>query len=101
MAKVYIIKELYDVDGGFGDAVVQENVMFVTMNGELAKAYVEKYSKPVVYDKPYAYLTEHELICEEMDIVDPDLDVDPWKDKTRAWHEDFPIGLDEEYEWKI
>jgi len=88
MEKVYIIKELYDVDGGFGDAIPQERIMAITRDEGLAKAYVEKYNKPRVYDIPYAALTEHGLAYEAVELIDPDLDVDPWANTTRTFDYD-------------
>lgn len=79
--KIYIISELYDVDGGFGDAITQTYPMFATKNKELAEAYVEKYNNPVVYEKPYDELYHHGLEITEMELEEPDLNVDPWKDE--------------------
>ena len=78
--KIYLIKHVYDTDGGFGDAVSQEEVLFATDNKKLAKAYVKKYSKPVVYASPYADLYHHELVIEKLKLEEPDLDVPPWSE---------------------
>ena len=95
--KVYLIKHCYDTDGGFGDAVYQEDVMFATTNKELAEAYVEKYDNPVVYDKPYAELYHHGLCIEEMELNDPDLSVDPWAKEPKE--PDFGDDWDDDDDW--
>lgn len=58
---IYGIFHCYEVDGGFGDAVLMEDLLFVTDSEEIAKAYVEKWSHPYIYDRPYSYLTCGEL----------------------------------------
>lgn len=77
--KIYIIMHCYDVDGGFGDAVYQEDPMFATTEGEKARQYVEKYDKPVIYSRPYDPLYHHGLCIREMDLQEPNLDKNPWE----------------------
>lgn len=68
MSKIYIIKHCFYVDGGFGDAVYEEEVVKVTTSEELAKAYVKKWDDPFVYDHPYDDVTMHGLSYEEYEI---------------------------------
>lgn len=44
------------MDGGFGDAILQEEVICGFDNREDADEFVEKYSNPHIYDSPYASL---------------------------------------------
>ena len=80
MDKIFLIIHEYDVDGGFGDAISQEDVLGFFRTKEEADKYVEKYSKPQIYDKPYAPLYEHTLYVREMEPLD--INEDPWKEET-------------------
>lgn len=46
----------YDVDGGFGDAISERDLICVFKTAEEANDFVEKYEKPHVYDVPYCEL---------------------------------------------
>lgn len=59
--RLYVIKHIYDVDGGFGDAIHSEDILFTTLDKNLAEAYISKYSHPVVYDRPYNDLYHGQL----------------------------------------
>lgn len=78
--RIYLINHVYDVDGGFGDAVSCEDTMFATENKDLAEQYVKKYSNPEIYDSPYSDLYRHELIIKEYDLEEPDLERNPWEE---------------------
>ena len=70
---LYIIKHCYDVDGGFGDAVAQETVVGTAMaTEEQIKAYIEKWNKPRIYDKPYCALYDHSVRAEKIEVSDLD-----------------------------
>ena len=56
MNKIYLVNHCFDVDGGFGDAIPQEEVICGFDNREDANEFVEKYSNPHIYDSPYASL---------------------------------------------
>lgn len=58
MKKLFGVYHEYEVDGGFGDAVGQRDLIGVTDDEDEAKAYVNKWSNDHVYDKPY-----DELYC--------------------------------------
>ena len=61
MEDLYAVYHVYDVDGGFGDAVPTETCLGIIEGEEEAKAYVAKYSKPKVYAVPYGKLYHHGL----------------------------------------
>ena len=74
--KIYIIYHDYDVDGGYGDAVDQHEILWICKDEEEAKAYVERWDNPKVYDKPYASLYTNALHYEEHDLyehITPDM----------------------------
>ena len=50
MNKIYLVNHCFDVDGGFGDAIPQEEVICGFDNREDANGFVEKYSNPHIYD---------------------------------------------------
>lgn len=53
----------YDVDGGFGDAIAESDLICVFKTVEEANDFVEKYEKPHVYDVPYC-----ELYCGVLEV---------------------------------
>lgn len=59
--RLYVVSHIYDTDGGFGDAISQKDILFTTLDKDMAEAYVNKYSKPVIYDRPYNDLYHGEL----------------------------------------
>lgn len=46
MNKIYLVNHCFDEDGGFGDAIPQEEVICGFDNREDANRFVEKYSNP-------------------------------------------------------
>lgn len=64
---LYGIFHLYSVDGGFGDAVPKEDLLFVTDSEETAREYIKKWSHPYIYDTPYAELSCGELEYREIE----------------------------------
>ena len=69
MDKIYQVVHEYDADGGFGDAIWQRDVVAVFENEDDAKAFVERFAKPHVYDKPYDYLCCGSLTINEVEIL--------------------------------
>ena len=67
--KIYCVYHNFDVDGGFGDAIDQSEVVAVFEKEEDAKAFVDKYHDPCVYDRPYHELWHHCLSITEIDII--------------------------------
>lgn len=76
--KVYIVKHVYDVDGGFGDAIGEEDVLCGFTSKSEAEAFVKAYEKPHVYDRPYAELHCGELVIEELTMTPPSVDKMWW-----------------------
>ena len=68
--KVYIIYHDYDVDGGYGDATDQHEILWICKDEEEAKAYIERWNKPEVYDNPYDSLYKNALHYEEHDLYE-------------------------------
>ena len=54
--KVYVIKHIYDEDGGFRDPVCVSDVLGFCTSEDKAKEICEKYSNEHVYDVPYQEL---------------------------------------------
>ena len=68
---IYVIKELYDVDGGFGDAIPKERVVgYVEATKEQIDEFVAKWHHPRCYDVPYSALWEHAIKVEEFRLSD-------------------------------
>ena len=81
-SRLFGIYHGYDVDGGFGDAVCQEDLLFVSNSKETAEAYAKKWDNSHVYDKPYANLYCGELFVKELPplcVTAETLDVPPWE----------------------
>ena len=76
--KVYIVKHEYDEDGGFGDAIAVSDVLCGFTNKAEAEAFVSAYSKPRVYDRPYADLWCGELVIDELNMTPPSVDEMWW-----------------------
>lgn len=80
---VYIVEHWYDTDGGFGDAIAQEDVIAVFAHEEDAQRFIERYANPHVYDRPYAALECGRLVIRELEVLD---EFDPDKvDTTKFW----------------
>lgn len=67
--KIYNVYHEYDTDGGFGDAISQSDLVASFANEDDAKAFVEKYSNPIIYDRPYAELWCNKLVISETEII--------------------------------
>ena len=46
----FAVFHIFDVDGGFGDAIAQKEIICVFDTEEQANAFKAKYEKPHVYD---------------------------------------------------
>ena len=98
MEKIYEVVHLYDVDGGFGDAIGREDVIARFAEESKAKEIVEKYAKPHIYEKPYA-----SLYCGELVVHEVELDVYPeeksmWWLRTKSLEDDWDED-DEDDDW--
>lgn len=70
---VYIVKHLYDDDGGFGDAIWNEETVAVFSSEELAKRFVEErfeIHETTIYDHPYADLTFGTFSIKPMEVFE-------------------------------
>lgn len=72
MSKIFAVYHVYDVDGGFGDAIGQKKLLFTTPDENVAKKYVKDNSNDHIYDIPYSELHCGELIYEELPTTIPD-----------------------------
>ena len=86
MMTLYGIYHCWDTDGGYGDAIGQEQLIAITDSEDVASEYVKKWSKEHLYDTPYAELSCGILRYEEL----PELITDT----SRAPHE-----IDEHLGW--
>ena len=68
--KIYLIIHSYDVDGGFGDAVSKEEILFATSNKEDAEEYCRKYNDPCIYESSYEDLYSNEISVREMELYE-------------------------------
>ena len=57
---------IFDVDGGFGDAIGQKELICVFDTVEEAWDFIKKYEKPHVYDCPYQCLECGQLELREL-----------------------------------
>ncbi len=67
--KIYQVMHEYTVDGGFGDAVLNQEVVAMFDNKQDAETFVERFSESRVYEKPYDELIYGELYMEEMTLI--------------------------------
>ncbi len=69
--ELWAIYHGYTVDGGYGDAVWEEEMVGVVWatKSEIQE-FVKKYNNPIVYDHPYDELTAHHIRAEKIKITD-------------------------------
>ena len=97
MRKIYQVIHQYDVDGGFGDAIPEEEVVAIFSAKAKAEDFVAKYMKPHVYDVPYSALYCGNLVIKEMRVnVEIDRSEMWWLDNAEIEYED-----DEEDEYEF
>lgn len=76
--KVFEVFHNYGTDGGFGDYVAVSDKIATFSSRERAEDFVKKFSKPHIYDKPYADLDCGNLQIEEVQ-------VDEMPDESTFW----------------
>ena len=69
MKEIYQVVHVFDVDGGFGDAIEEQETLVTFDNLDDAKKFVERYSNPFVYDHPYADLHCGELVIHTYQVL--------------------------------
>ena len=78
----YAIYHIYDVDGGFGDAVEVEDLVALCESKTLAEEYVKKHDKTHVYEEPYDVLTCGHLVVRDLShvkvITKENIEESPW-----------------------
>lgn len=57
---------IFDVDGGFGDAIGQQELICIFDTEEQANEFKTKFEKPHVYDRPYQCLECGKLEVKEL-----------------------------------
>ena len=77
MKKMYVISHVYDVDGGFGDAISTERAIGIVATEEEAKEYANKWNNDHVYDVPYADLHCGGIVWSEIPVID-DVNLPPF-----------------------
>ena len=76
---MYGVFHIFDVDGGFGDAIDNEELIGVTADLNEAKNFVEKYSlEGAVYDIPYAALSMGKLEIRELKELSDNSPYEDW-----------------------
>ena len=75
---IYEVIHYYETDGGFGDAVPCNDTVVTFYTREKADDFIEKYSNPHVYDRPYA-----DLECGYLEVKEREIDIEP--DKNELW----------------
>jgi len=82
---MYGIYHMYDVDGGFGDAVPKQELVATCESEEIAKKYCEKHDKNHIYDRPYADLYCGKLVYGKINvpvITEENIELSPWTDNV-------------------
>ena len=69
--KLWNIFHCYYVDGGFGDGVLQADLVgTVEATEEEINEFLKKWNKPEVYDDPYTALECHAVRAEPVEVVE-------------------------------
>jgi hypothetical protein len=64
--KTFGVFHIFDVDGGFGDAIPKKELICTFNSEEKAKDFIKKYENPHVYDIPYQALECGKLELREL-----------------------------------
>lgn len=98
---LYGVYHVYDVDGGFGDSIGQQDLITIFETEDEAKEYVERWTDPYTYEIPYAELTCGELRYKKLPAIQKDLNIRPEEVGTMYYYKrDHSNSLDEEDEAK-
>lgn len=69
--RLWAVYHYWDQDGGFGDAVQIEDMVGIVRASLIEReAFLKKWDKPEVYEKPYAALYHHEVGMSEVSIIE-------------------------------
>lgn len=87
--KIYNVIHQYDVDGGFGDAISQNKLLFTTTSKEVAEQFVNNYSNPHIYEIPYSELWAGSLVITEQTVIesynDIPQDLIEWGERNKTY----------------
>lgn len=101
MRMKWLISEIIDMDGGFGDAIpVESPLCIVEGTEEEVETYCDKYSMPTVYDVPYDQLYCGRLKYSRLP-KEGSLNESPFSKKrldTILEYQNLPLDEIEEYE---
>lgn len=64
--RIFGVFHKFDVDGGFGDAITEEELICTFDSFEKAEEFKKKYEDPHIYECPYDDLECGELIVREL-----------------------------------
>lgn len=70
MNTIYLIYNLYDVDGGFGDAISKELLVGCVNDSNAAIQYCKEKENPRITGKPYDYLMDGVYRVDEIIVSD-------------------------------
>lgn len=83
---VYNVVHLYDVDGGFGDAVPRQETVFTFENREDAETFAKEFQNRHIYNEPYDPLECGRLEVKPVEIITTDdFDVSKFKKEQFWW----------------
>lgn len=87
---IYNVYHKYDTDGGFGDAIPVDELVASFANGDDATEFVNKYSNPHIYNRPYNDLYCGELIICPTEIIEhSEFDINKTPEEYGVW---FPMS---------
>lgn len=66
---IYNVYHVYEVGDDFGNAIYADDYVASFESETDAKAFVQKYSNPYVYDKPYDELHCNEFVVRESELI--------------------------------
>ena len=100
--KIYNVFHAYDADGEFGDACPVECLVATFASETDAKTFVEKYSHPYVYAKPYNELYCNEYFIREIEVVShEEFNINKTPKDYGIWVPERKCNTNENYDLKL
>ena len=96
MEKIYQVVHEFYTDGGFGDAIWQREVVAVFEDLDDAKAFVERFEKPHIYDKPYDNLWCGQLEIDEVNVMKKGVNLDEIDTEDFWWLRNKVLDIPQE-----
>lgn len=94
-AIIYLVMHSFDVDGGFGDPVYEEEVLFTTADKDLAYAYCRKWDDEFTFEEhSWGDFVKNRLFVREMPL-DTNFDLNtppPVNSHYEIRKEKFPVA---------